>query len=110
MKPDYDKIRELEYYCDVPPSSDLELSCGTPETLSTFPTRHRGRPPKYDWDEITDGQIHVLRKGRDFQTSAVSFRALAHRTASARGMRVTTTIQKATPDQEEAVVVQFYAA
>lgn len=78
------------------------------ETLTEFPKRHRGRPPLYDWDQITDGQIHVLRKGRDFQTSAVSFRALAHRTASSRGMKVETSIQKATADDNEAVVVRFY--
>lgn len=78
------------------------------EILTEFPKRHRGRPPKYDWDKITDGQIHVLRKGRDFDTSAVSFRALAHRTATSRGMTVTTNIQKATEDAAEAVIVRFF--
>lgn len=77
------------------------------ETLTAMPTRRRGRPPKYDWDTITDGQIHVLRQGRDFQTSAVSFRALCHRTAAARSLGLETRIQKATEDDAEAVVVQF---
>lgn len=78
------------------------------EVLQEFPTRHRGRPPKYNWDQITDGQIHVLRRGRDFDTSAISFRALAHRTATARGLKVETSIQKPTEDQAEGVIVRFF--
>lgn len=77
------------------------------ETLTEVPRARRGRPPKYDWDAIADGQVHVLRKGRDFHTSAVSFRALCHRTKQARGMGLETTIQKATSDAEEAVIVRF---
>lgn len=79
------------------------------ETLTELPKRRRGRPPKYDWDTITDGQIHVLRKGRDFPTSAVSFRALCHRTADVRNLDLETRIQNATEDAAEAVVVQFRA-
>lgn len=77
------------------------------EILAEVPKPRLGRPPKYNWDEITDGQVHVLRKGRDFPTSAVSFRALCHRHASSRGMTVQTHIQKAADDQEEAVIVRF---
>ncbi len=46
--------------------------------------RKRGRPPLYDWDSLFDDQIHHYFKGADFQVSIESFRALVHRTASAR--------------------------
>lgn len=52
--------------------------------VDQFPRRRRGRPPKYDWDPLFDGEIHVWFKGEDFQVSPASFRALVHRTASAR--------------------------
>lgn len=53
-------------------------------TIDQFPTRKRGRPPIYDWDSLFDGQIHVYFQGQDFQVDPKSFRALVHRTASAR--------------------------
>lgn len=62
--------------------------------LADFPKRHRGRPPIYDWDKYADGQNWVCKQGEDFETSPVSFRALVHRTANARGMKAETTIDK----------------
>jgi hypothetical protein len=48
----------------------------------------------YDWDKFSDGQNWVCRRGEDFQTSPMSFRALVHRTANARGMKAETQIDK----------------
>jgi hypothetical protein len=62
--------------------------------VQQFPTRHRGRPPIYDWEKYGDGQTWVCRQGVDFETSPTSFRALVHRTANARGMKAETTINK----------------
>lgn len=62
--------------------------------VEQFPKRHRGRPPKYDWDKYADGQTWVCHQGRDFDTSPISFRALVHRTANARGLKAETTINK----------------
>lgn len=62
--------------------------------VTEFPKRHRGRPPLYDWDKYSDGQSWVCRAGQDFQTSPTSFRALVHRTASARGLKAETIIDK----------------
>ena len=33
----------------------------------------KGRPPKYPWDEWTNGQIHTAHKGRDFKCQIDSF-------------------------------------
>lgn len=77
------------------------------ETLTELPERRRGRPPKYDWDTICDGSVHVLRQGRDFTVSATSFRALCHRTKQARGMNLDTRIQPADANGGEAVIVRF---
>lgn len=53
-------------------------------TITEFPRRRRGRPPKYNWDQCFDGEIHVFYQGTDFEVSPESFRALVHRTAAAR--------------------------
>lgn len=53
-----------------------------------------GRPPKYDWDLLADGQPHVLYAGKDFVSDLASFRALVHSTAARRGLKVTTSIDK----------------
>lgn len=42
----------------------------------------RGRPQKYPWDVWGNGQFHMAHKGKDFDCSLVSFRALVHRTAN----------------------------
>lgn len=58
------------------------------------PRKRRGRPPKYDWELLGDGQLHVLYEGQDFETSCTSFRALVHRSANARGLKADTRIDK----------------
>lgn len=35
-----------------------------------------GRPPKYDWDELTDGTIWKAVRGKDFYTTPKNFRTL----------------------------------
>lgn len=68
-------------------------------------SKHRGRPPTYDWDKLSDGQVWVRYKGIDFQSEVASFRALVHRTASAKGLKVETSIDK----NAESVTFRFYA-
>lgn len=63
--------------------------------VEQLPKRHRGRPPKYDWDRYSDGRNYRCVQGVDFDTSPVSFRALVHRTADARGLKAETRIDKA---------------
>lgn len=64
------------------------------QTIADLPRRRRGRPPLYDWDLYANGDNWVCRKGVDFQTSPTSFRALVHRTATARGLKAETFIDK----------------
>ncbi len=71
------------------------------KTLSSFPKRHRGRPPLYPWDKWTNGEVYELTQGEDFKTNPASFRALVHRTAKSRGLAAQTTIRK------NQVVIQF---
>jgi hypothetical protein len=73
-------------------------------TVQEFPRRHRGRPPIYDWDKFSDGQTWVCRQGQDFNITPVSFRALVHRTANARGMKAETTINK----RDQSVTFRFF--
>lgn len=56
--------------------------------------RGRGRPQKYPWDRWTDGEWHYPKKGVDFDCSLVSFRALVHRTATDRGGKAETKLDK----------------
>lgn len=74
--------------------------------VQDFPRRHRGRPPIYDWDKYADGQVWICKQGQDFDTSPVSFRALVHRTANARGMKAETTINK----RDQSVTFRFFEA
>lgn len=62
--------------------------------VEQFEKRHRGRPPKYNWDKYMDGQIWILHEGSDFDCpgGAKSFRALVHRTATSRGLKAETRI------------------
>lgn len=54
----------------------------------------RGRPPKYDWDELFDGQTWVLEAGKDYPrtSSARSIRSSVYSAAHRRGVRVVTSI------------------
>lgn len=63
--------------------------------IEEFPAKHRGRPNKYDWDLYMDGKNWKCVQGQDFHVSAVSFRALVHRTARTRGLKAETRINKA---------------
>lgn len=78
------------------------------ETLPEFPRRRRGRPPLYEWDQWIDGNIHVLRQGREFKTDRISFRALCHRTATSRGLKVETRMLDTGDGQSPGLVVRFY--
>lgn len=62
------------------------------ETINSLPHRKRGRPAKYDWDKYSDGQNWVLFRGRDFETSLSSFRALVHSAARSRGLKAETSL------------------
>lgn len=61
--------------------------------MTYFPNSERriplGRPPRYPWDEWTDGQERVLREGQEFRSMAESFVLLCRRTARVRGLQVT---------------------
>lgn len=59
------------------------------EVASTFPDVH-GFPRKYPWERWTDGCIHVLTRGEDFDVSTYSFRHAAHNHADRNGFRVRT--------------------
>lgn len=54
------------------------------DKVEQFARRKRGRPAIYDWDSCFDGEIHRFFQGQDFTVTLESFRALVHRTASAR--------------------------
>jgi hypothetical protein len=49
----------------------------------------QGRPT-YDWDRLFDGEVHTLRRGKDFDVSALNVRTAAYAAAKARGCKVTT--------------------
>lgn len=61
--------------------------------MTYFPNQDRkvrlGRPPRYPWDEWSDGRERVLREGQDFLCMAESFVLLCRRTARIRSMQVT---------------------
>lgn len=54
----------------------------------------RGRPPKYPWDEWTDGSRHFLKQGEHFADTVkvASFRAECHAAARRKGGRADTRI------------------
>ena len=43
---------------------------------------------KYPWEWWLDGEVHVLRRGEDFQVSAASFQSYAHNVAGRYGTSV----------------------
>lgn len=51
-----------------------------------------GRPPVHDWDELLDGEVHILTKGTDYNCQETSFRTLIHRSAKARGLKARVSI------------------
>ena len=53
----------------------------------------QGRPPKYDWDTITDGYVWVARQGDDFDCTVSGFKALLRYQARKRGMKVKTKVE-----------------
>ena len=58
------------------------------------PRRLRGRPPKYDWNTIMDGQDKLLFRGGDFgeNLTAKDFRVQVLAEANRRNLRVKTSI------------------
>ena len=77
------------------------------DVIKEFPKGKRGRPALYDWDSCFDGQIHVFFKGQDFHTSIESFRALVHRTASARAADGPWKAETSIDRQQQSVIFQF---
>lgn len=84
------------------------------EKIAPFESR-RGRPPKYDWAQWTDGEARRLYRGtaeevkagkKDFEADLVSFRTMVHRKARDLGPHVGayTHINKA----DQSIEVQFY--
>lgn len=51
-------------------------------------TRPRGRPQKYDWDSLFNGEEQFCWPGQDFQCAPASFRALIYRTVAVRNLRL----------------------
>jgi len=47
-----------------------------------------GRPPKYDWKELTDGSIWQATQGNDFESSPAGFRTLLRYQARIRNLKV----------------------
>lgn len=85
------------------------------ERIESFESR-RGRPPKYPWDEWTDGEARRLYRGtadevsagtKDFEADLISFRTMVHRKARDLGHHVgaNTHINKA----DQSIEVQFYS-
>jgi hypothetical protein len=76
-----------------------------PEVIASFTSR-KGRPPKYPWEEWTDGRSRRLRRGEDFDADLVSFRTMVHRKARDLGSNIGayTHINKA----DQSIQVRFY--
>ena len=72
------------------------------EVVSDF-TPQRGRPPKYDWEQLTDGKARRLYQGEDFDAGLYSFRTMVHRKARDLGMKAHTKINEA----DSSITVQF---
>lgn len=64
----------------------------------------KGRPPKYQWEDWTDGKPRRLYQGGDFDATLESFRTMVHRKARDIGMRAHTKINKA----DSSIQVQFF--
>jgi len=54
---------------------------------------HQGRPPKYPWDEWTDGKEHTVQYGVDFNCMPESLGVLIRKTARNRGIEVAVSIE-----------------
>lgn len=57
------------------------------EVVDQFPLTTRGPDPKYRWDLWTDGRIHKLEHGVDFDTRPKCVIAAAYRWADTHGLR-----------------------
>src|SRR5215217_7958743 len=55
--------------------------------VDDFPPRRRTR---WDFSEVADGQVYLLRKGRDFEVAVDSLAIAARRWAREHGYRLTT--------------------
>ena len=55
--------------------------------VDDFPPRGRTR---WDFSRVADGQVYLLRKGRDFEVEVESLVIAARRWARAHGYRLTT--------------------
>lgn len=75
------------------------------ERIESF-VSSKGRPPKYPWEEWTDGEARKLYRGKDFDADLISFRTMVHRKARDLGPHIGayTHINKA----DQSVRVQFY--
>jgi len=60
----------------------------TGERVGDFPRRRRG--PAWDFSPVADGEVYLLRRGRDFDVQVESLRHAARRWARDCGMRVET--------------------
>jgi hypothetical protein len=47
-----------------------------------------GRPPKYNWEQLTDGSIWKAQQGEDFKTTTSGFRSLLRYQARKRNIPV----------------------
>ena len=73
--------------------------------MNIYGKRGRGRPPKYDWEKLSDGQPKVLVHGRDYQVATPSFRSAVYAYAARFGLDVKT--MPITKGGREALIVQF---
>lgn len=49
------------------------------------PVQYRGFTRKYPWERWTDGQVHWLKRGEDFELPVRKFVKRAHRHAEMKG-------------------------
>lgn len=68
------------------------------ETVDSFPARRT----KYNWPLWSDGRIHVLTRGVDFDVKPQCLAHAAYRRAEVHGIRVKTTVRG------DRVWIQFY--
>lgn len=47
-----------------------------------------GRPPKYNWNDLTDGSTWKAIQGQDFTSTPTSFRTLLRYQAKIRSLKV----------------------
>ena len=73
------------------------------KTLSVFPGNHRGRPPIYDWEKFTNGEVWQLTRGVDFNSDPRSFRTLVHRKKKQWNLGARTRIH-----DDESITIQFW--